>query len=404
MSSLKQALIDAIPGALLEKLVREMVAIPSRNPPGEEKACSEYIYNQLSNWGIETERLSVPEESRPQVVAWLRGAQGQPTLVLNGHVDTVTEGDVAAWHQSPFEPTLDGGRLFGLGTADMKGGLAIAMVVLKTLHDSGVSFPGSLLFQAVMGEEMDEPGTKTLLQEGYRGDYAIVLEPTSMRIGVGTRGACWHEVVLSGTQTHCGLAQPGDTDLTYFLAAFIQEVNCHHQRIETTRHALFPPPACRITQIGAGERHNSTVGRCKVVIDRRMLPGETYEQVTGELRDILTRTKHKIPAVDFELRFLEGNQPTEVDCKGRLCSVLQRNFNHVLKEGARFWGPPYGSDVRYFIGDYGIEAVNFGPGDFAVCHQPNEFVSVEELHRCAKVVMGTAVDVLSEHDGDGLSS
>lgn len=396
MSELKQTLIEAIPRALLETLVRDMVAIPSRNPPGEEKACAEYIHKQLTDWGIETEWVNVPDESRPQVVGWLRGSLGHPTLVLNGHLDTVTEGELTAWRRSPFEPTLKDGRLFGLGAADMKGGLAIAMVVLKTLHDHDVSLPGSLLFQAVMGEEMDEPGTKTLLQEGYKGDFAIVLEPTSMRMGVGTRGACWHEITLTGSQTHCGLTEPGSADLSYFLTSLMQGVHRYHQCLARQRHALFPEPGCRVTQISAGERHNSTPGSCRLVVDRRMLPGESYDQVTRELHELLVDAKYQVPDVDFDMRFLDGNEPTEVDSRGPLCSALQDNFSHILKEEAQLWGPPYGSDVRYFIADHGIEAVNFGPGDFSVCHQPNEFVAVEDLHRCAKVVMGTLVDLLRD--------
>src|SRR5699024_3222547 len=125
---------------------------------GEEKACAQYIFDKLSGWGIEAELIEQPDKDRPQVVGWVRGAGDGQTLIVNGHVDTVTEGDGEKWRHPPFEPTRDGDRLYGLGAADMKGGLAIAMAVLKALHDSRAALPGSLMFQAVMGEEMDEPG------------------------------------------------------------------------------------------------------------------------------------------------------------------------------------------------------------------------------------------------------
>lgn len=392
---LQRQWVDAISPELIVELTTDMIRIPTRNPPGEEKACAEYIFDKLTRWGIETELVESPDSNRPQVVGWYRGSGAGPTLIVNGHVDTVTEGDGKQWRHPPFEPVQDGDRLYGLGAADMKGGLAIAMAVLKTLHDSRVALPGTLLFQAVMGEEMDEPGTKTLLQAGYVGDYAIVLEPTSMRVGVGTRGACWHEITLSGPQTHCGLTQADDPDLSHFVSVFMESVRHYHRRISQTRHPLFPAPACRITKLAAGERHNSTAGSGMLLIDRRMLPGETYEQVTGELQQLLEQTRRQVPGIEYALRFVEGNEPTEVDYEGPLCTAIRRGFKDTLGVDAEPWGPPYGSDVRNFIAGRGIEAVNFGPGDFSVCHQPNEYVSVTELHRCARVVMAAAVDILS---------
>lgn len=99
-------LINAVDLEAVIDLTRQLVAFPTRNPPGEEKACAEFIASTLSGWGIETELIPEPYAERPQVVAWIRGSDEHgPTLTINGHIDTVPEGDVSQWLFNPFEAT-----------------------------------------------------------------------------------------------------------------------------------------------------------------------------------------------------------------------------------------------------------------------------------------------------------
>lgn len=386
--------VEALDHELIVRLTRDMVAIPTQNPPGKEKPCAEFIRDTLQGWEIETELVEAPDPGRPQVVAWLRGDGAGPTLVLNGHMDTVGEGEPSAWTHSPFDPAIDGDRLYGLGSADMKGALAIGMVVLKTLKESGRRPSGTLMLQAVMGEEMDEPGTKTLLERGYRGDYAIVMEPTDLRIGPGTRGACWHRVVLTGPSLHCGLA-PGDCpDVMQALARFGSDLAAHHAEVSKRTHHLLPSPGCRITRLQAGAAHNSTAGRCEFIVDRRMLPDESFEDVTRELRATLDRATANQPSVAYTLEYLAGNEPTETPLDHPLIRALQEGHRQVTGRPPEVWGPPYGSDMRNFMVDAGIPATNYGPGDFNLCHQPDEWVSTRDLLTCARVVTATALDLL----------
>lgn len=390
----KNSLIQAMPEALIVELTAEMVAIPSRNPPGEEKACAEFILKKLLDWGIEAEMIFEPDPDRPQVVAWHRGTGNYPTVILNGHVDTVGEGDIARWRYPPFEATRIGDRLYGRGSCDMKGSLAIAMVILKTLHDAHTSFPGTLMFQAVMGEEMDEEGTRTLLKKGYTGDFALVLEPTDLRVGPGTRGVAWYKIALTGPSVHCGLAAPDAPDLMYRFAHLITALKAYHREIATRSHHLIPSPGCRITEVRAGGVHNDIVGSCELVLDRRMIPTETYDQVTEEIRQVLESVFADSNEFGYDLVFLRGNEPTETPLDSPLIETLKKNIREVGKREPEIWGPPYGCDMRNFVYDAGIPTTNFGAGDYRVCHKPDEFVVVDELLACARIVLGTTVDLL----------
>lgn len=394
MTDRKQALVDSLSEDVVLDLTARMVAIPTRNPPGDERACAELIYNTLTDWGLETELIREPYADRPQVVAWIRGTGAGPTVILNGHMDVVVEGDPADWTYPPFEATREGDRLYGRGTADMKGGVAGGMAVMKALHDAGARLPGTLMFQAVVGEEMDEDGTRTLLKRGYTGDHAIVMEPTDARIGPGTRGACWHRVRLTGPTVHCGLTAADAPDVMRVLGHFSRALGDYHDRLSAERHHLLASPACRITRIAGGDTHNATVGECEVTIDRRMLPHETYAGVTEELRGLLAAAAGACPGVEYEIEFLAGNEATETALDSALVRAIAANYPAVFDREAEVWGPPYGSDMRNFVADRGIPAVNFGAGDFRVCHQPDECVSAADLVGCARVILASAIDLL----------
>lgn len=395
MTNTKTGLIEALPLDLILELTAEMVSIPTRNPPGEEKSCAEFISKTMQAWGIEVELVYEPDPDRPQVVAWHRGTDGHPTVILNGHIDTVGEGDATEWRYPPFEATRIGDRLYGLGTCDMKGSLAIGMAILKTLHEAGARYPGTLMFQAVMGEEMDEDGTRTLLKKGYTGDFALVLEPTDLRVGPGTRGVAWHKITLTGPSVHCGLAAPDAPDLMYRFARLVAALETYHQDIATRSHHLIPSPGCRITEVRAGGAHNDIVERCELVLDRRMLPTETYEQVTGEIHQVLESVLADSSEFGFDLEFLRGNEPTETPLDSPLIETLKVNIREVGKKEPVIWGPPYGCDMRNFVYDAGIPTTNFGAGDFRVCHKPDEFVVVDDLLACARIVLGTTIDLLN---------
>ncbi len=359
-------------------LTQALVALPSRNPPGEEQACAAFIFHTLCEWGVEAELVTQPDPQRPQVVAWVRGHDG-PTLILNGHIDTVPEGNAAAWPHPPFNATVKGDALYGLGTADMKSQLAVAMLLMKAAHAQSQLLHGSLIFQAAMGEELAEPGTRTLLQDPrYRGDYAIVMEPTNLRVAPCTRGVAWHRIVLQGIPEHCGLAEQY-VDPIRHLARLVDLIQAYHTRIPAQQHPLLRSPACVITQVQAGEKHNHIASRCELTVDRRMLPGERTEQVREELFALLETLRHEIPSLSYELTFLRDNEPAAISLDHPLVQRVAQAASQVTGKEAEIWGPPYGSDVRNFILDAGIPAVNFGPGDFRVCHTPQEHVTLTEL-------------------------
>jgi len=118
---MQSKLLSKIDAGEVASLIQELVRIPTKNPPGMEKPGAEFIVQKLRQWGIQADLIPEPYEERPQAWAQVIGSSKRPTLVLNGHIDVVPEGDATQWDYAPFEGKIVGGRIYGRGTSDMKG-------------------------------------------------------------------------------------------------------------------------------------------------------------------------------------------------------------------------------------------------------------------------------------------
>jgi len=216
---IKDKLMSLIDSSCLIRTVQELVRIPSVNPPGNEKPVAEYLLKLLSDWGFETNRIDEPDPGRPQVLARLSGSGKRPPLILNGHMDVVPEGNQSQWVDDPFSGLLRDGRIYGRGSSDMKGGIAIALEAARVIRQSGFQLKGDLILTFAMGEETGEPGTKSILEAaGLTEGFGIVLEPTDFRVGVAEKGLAWFKVTITGRPVHCSVAELGINPIDKFLA------------------------------------------------------------------------------------------------------------------------------------------------------------------------------------------
>jgi len=201
--------LESIDIDFLIRLTQDLVRIPTQNPPGNEKSCAEYIHRTLSQWGVETKIIPEPFRHRPQVLATVSGREAGPTLILNGHMDVVPEGSRGHWKYDPYEGVVEEGKIYGRGSSDMKGGLAAMMMLAKLLREKGLP-RGKAVFQFVIGEETGDPGTKHLLSIlGNKGDFGIVLEPTSLRVATAEKGLAWLRITWGGKPAHASVAEQG---------------------------------------------------------------------------------------------------------------------------------------------------------------------------------------------------
>ncbi|MEM3366662.1 MAG: ArgE/DapE family deacylase [Candidatus Methanomethyliaceae archaeon] len=379
------------------KTACDLISIPSRNPPGEEKVCAEYIYNKLKEIGIESYMVNAPLPNRPQVVGILRGRKAHPALILNGHIDVVPEGNLSLWKTLPFDGTVKDGKIFGRGACDMKTALAMMLEVARTLKNRNIE--GTIIFTFASGEERLEPGTKYLLTEflpchGINGDFGIVLEPTQCNIGVAEGGGIWTRVVVKGRASHSSTPEKGINAISKAakLISRIDEYNL--SLMKSKSHPLVKGPSLKVTMINGGVKENIIPETCNLLVERRVLPTESLFEARKELEWLLDEMSRKDFEFKYEVEETTSWEPAEVGKDSFIVEQLINAYKLVLGREPKIVGVPYGTDMRNFVNDANIPCVIFGPGNIENAHSPNEFISVKEIDISMKVILSLLENLL----------
>jgi acetylornithine deacetylase len=365
-------------------LLRALTRIDSRNPslvpgaPGEGNV-ARALAEILTAWGFRTEvRDSLP--GRPNVIARVGAARGGRTLILNGHLDVVgTEGMIHA----PFEAAERDGKLFGRGSADMKGGVA-AMCAAAARADAAGTLEGEAIITAVADEEWASAGTKALLDAGLRGDAAIVTEPTGLAIMPAHRGFVWCTVTFRGRAAHGSRYELG-VDAIRHAGLLLTELDAfEHGPLAARTHPLLGRGSLHASTIEGGTGMSTYPERCVLRIERRTLPGERAENVLIEIRDACARVKARHPQFDAEVTLDLAQGPSDVKPGAPVVRALT---SAIAGEGGapRLEGMSAWTDAA-LLNDAGIPAICYGPGDIALAHAAEEFIPIADVETAAKVL------------------
>jgi acetylornithine deacetylase len=400
----------------LTAFLQELVRSPSL--PNREGPVQAIIGAKLGSLGLEVETLTTrfdelaghpafdddgfSLDSRVNVVArWpgCGGASGRGSLLLNGHVDVVSPGDPALWHDDPWSGVLRDGRIFGRGSCDMKAGVTAGIFAIEALQRLGFCPARDLLLSSVIGEESGGVGALTTIVHGVRADAVVVLEPTGGAICPVQAGALTFRLTVQGRAAHGAMKCEGVSAIAKFLPLFqaIEELDLRRHHDYT--NPIYPNPAniapISIGTVRGGEWH-SIVPEVVVVEGRcGVFPGES----PAEVRALLAATIDEAAATDPwlvehppRLEWFEGqfeSCATPVDHP--LIAALSAAHRNVHGREPAIEGVPYGADLRLFVNHAGMPGVLYGPGDVRLAHAANESVGVEEVVDAVKVVAGLVV-------------
>jgi len=256
VSALKSALARVDPDELIA-LTRELIRIPSVVRPGDPGATEAAVAAHVEEWfrqeGFDVEVQAVAP-GRPNVLAMLGDRAVGPTLLLEGHTDVVTEGDPGQWSHPPFEADVVDGRIYGRGAADMKSGLAAAMIAAAALKRSGARLGGRLVVGALVDEEADMLGVKHLVQTplGRELTAAIICEPEQNELCLEQRGVVWARVTARGRMAHGAMPEAGVNPIVA-LSALVREAPRLERRLRMlcARSRYLRPPTVTPTVMTA---------------------------------------------------------------------------------------------------------------------------------------------------------
>jgi len=381
----------------LVSLCRRLIQIPSENPPGDVRAIAAFVAETLASWKAPPVWYE-PAPGRVNLVVSAGPDHGQ-ALIFNGHLDVVPAGDIGRWSHGPFAGDVSGGRLWGRGAVDMKGGVASLMAAFRAL--AATDLPGRVILTLVSDEETGGRwGTRWLVEQaGLRGGGAVIAEPSGPGIAtIGQKGALWLRVKSTGTAAHGSLspyvganailrlveALPIFTSLAGRAGDFPADLRGILTRSKARMEALAGAAATQaldhvtvnVGTLRGGTKVNVVPDEAVAEVDIRVPLGCSAAAIRAEVEEHLA-------ARNLVLEDCNISEPNYTPPSATIARALEHAVEVVAGRTPEFILQWATSDARHFRA-VGIPVVQYGPWGQGI-HGDDEAVHVEHLIHCAKV-------------------
>jgi acetylornithine deacetylase len=390
----------------LVDFARHLVATPSPNPPGDEQQVAELARQMMTSLGYSNVRTLALSETRPNVVGEVAGSTSTSTLILNGHIDTKPPGDESEWNTAPYDPVIREGNLHGLGSTDMKGGVAAMVYAGAALAETG-ALDGVLKVVLTADEEAGSRyGSRFLAgRPDLKADAAVVGEPTGMQapwayVAVASRGIACFRVSVEGTQMHSSLSdQVPSVNASVKLGQVLTRMAAGFRPSHAGPPGVSGTPTVNLgVTLKGGVYYGIYPGHAEFGIDVRTVAGMTHERLRAELESFLDQLR----AEDPELRVsaepvaeLDWFPPASIDPGHPLVGAARGAARDVLGREVPLGTMPAFTDGTHWhlAGMACIPAL--GPGSLLLAHRANEHVAVQEVIEAARVYALTALRYLN---------
>lgn len=419
LSDMEESLLKTVEGSgdLLIEMAKDFISIPTVNPPG-----SNYVemVNQIGAWcrrlGLEVEVIDVPAEvvverspdsqnqPRKILLAYLGAREKRPHIHFNGHYDVVPA--TGTWKVTdPFKPVVKDGLLYGRGASDMKGPLASILIALKALAEFKSELNGVVSFSAVPDEEIGgEAGAKYLVEKKQTfADVCIIAEPSGLdTIWDSHKGQAWLEVTVKGKAAHASTPWLGVNAFERASRLVVCLSDSYVKQLPSKKFNKLVPydDAIPVVTLGGvvrgGGKINIVPDSISFTVDRRTVPGETFEEARSEFINALYSCADMlgVDRSDLEVRTILAGEPCVLQN-----DKLKSDFAEAV-EAALSFKPSFkicqgGLDMRHFI-SANIPTLTYGGGDSSKAHVADECAKVSDLLDAAKVYALYAYRMLSK--------
>ena len=364
-------------------LLSDLVATNSVNPSLVAGGAGEREVAELAGRAMKSAGLDVVFQDaapgRPNVIGVLDGRQPGPSVMFCGHLDTVgVEG-----MPDPFTPRIADGRLYGRGSEDMKGGVAAMIAAAADLAPRWTR--GRLLVAGVADEEHMSLGAEALVRE-WRADFAIVTEPTALKLAVGHKGFAWIEIVTRGRAAHGSRPDEG-RDAIARMGRVLGALEARDRQLQ----AAAPVPhqgtaSLHASIISGGHELSIYPDECRLQMERRTVDGEDAAVVSGEVETILQTLRDADPSFGAESAVKAYRSSYRLDPSHQLPTAVAHALGSAGLSrdpvGMSFW-----TDAA-ILADAGIPSVLLGPGG-AGLHSHEEYVNLADVEMCRQILAST---------------
>lgn len=374
----------------LINLLQDLVRIPSVNPPGNEGLLANYLVDWGQSQGFEVASDDVLP-GRPNVYITLNGSENNPRLLFNTHMDVVPEG--SGWSREPFGGEIVDDRLYGRGSADTKGSLAAMLLAAKALMDGRIPIKGSLTITAVSDEEDAGKGTLHSLAQGLKADFAVVGEPTELKVVIAAKGSSTFRIRTQGKAAHSSVPDEG-INAIYKMRRIIERLEDYSNELKSRSHPILGHPTVSVDIIEGGSSPWIVPESCQITIDRRTLPGEDQGAIQEELENLLEKIRQENSEVDCALKVHQTAPAAEIDGKARIVRIALEETSAVIGHDAGPSGLSGTTDARFLINQSQIPTIVFGPGSLSQAHQADEYVSISQAYIASTILSRIAMKAL----------
>ncbi|WP_096199658.1 peptidase [Bacillus sp. FJAT-45350] len=382
---------------VVEKLNELGLVIDIWDPNWEELKAHNYFYSPRKQF-----------HGSPNVVAILQGKDEGRSIILNGHIDVVPEGDVSQWDDNPFSGTIKDGKLYGRGATDMKGGNVSLLVAISALKELKIPLKGDVIFQSVIEEESGGSGTLAAILKGYKADAALIPEPTNMKIFPRQQGSMWFKLGIKGKGAHGGTRYEGVSAIEKSMAVIEHVRELEIKRNARIKDPLFDncpiPIPINIGKIEGGKWPSSVADFVTLEGRIGVAPDEDMENAKQELAEWLQSLEKKdqwFKENPVELEWFGARWvPGMVDEDHPLVKIVENQHKNVVKKDAIIEASPWGTDGGMLEKVGKVPTIIYGPGVTEVAHHTNEYIELDKIFEVAEVIALTLIDWCGVLDDD----
>ncbi len=370
-----------------KNILEQLVRIRTTQPEGDEKDAVLFLQDIFRPYSSENKldmRVIEHGSNRASLLVTLFGKNRLHSVAICGHLDTVGLDAGGVWRYSPFSAFFDGERIYGRGTADMKGGVTSIILAALSILDSNFKPECDVQLCFTADEEYGGLGATALCNSGAldRAREIIIVKPTNGRIGLAEKGALWLEVQAKGEIAHAAYPELGVNALEHIMD-FARGISAALRK--EGKYPLLGISSCTVTKLNGGECHNLIPDRAEASLDIRTSPSFCHAGLLERVRGIAKEQMKKNPNLVLEFKVKVDRPALGMDEK----APLVMRFMNIFKKLALPWGTmgiSYFTDASIFVPKLGIPFVIYGPGDEGFFHQPDEYISISSVKQAAQVL------------------
>lgn len=377
-------------------LLKEMIKIPShKNVEWQEDRQVKFIANYLSEHQIDEIRLEYIEENRPNIIAKIPGNNTGNNLLLNGHTDTIPPYNMVI---PPYSPEVKDGYIKGRGSVDMKGSLAAMLSAMVIIAESNLDLSGDLIFAGVIDQEQRSLGAVKLVEDRIDADFAIVGEPTDLRVCHAHKGMEWYKIVIKGQSAHGSTPEKGQNTI-YHGARIAAEIEKLNFKLMVRENSLVSPPTINVGVISGGDDPNIVPNITILEVDRRYTPVESRQSIYEEIERLLVKINSTYPGFTTEVITMEDrvcplkNMPLTGINENKLTDSLKGSLDRFSDRNNSLTYFRGWSDAALFANKLKIPSVVFGPGLPEKCHSGDESLKIKDLIAAVKIYLNVILDI-----------